>query len=962
MENFASALASAKYVTAPGPWIGHIPFAHWLIATLRPRRVVELGTYKGNSYMNFCQAMVDHGVNGQAFAIDTWEGDPQSGYYGEGILSSLRKEHDPSYGFFSTLIQSTFDAARPRFADGSVDLLHIDGCHTYEAVKHDFENWLPVLSDRGVVLFHDTCVCRGDFGVYKFWDEIKGAFPSFNFTHSNGLGVLCVGQQCPEQLLALDSRSGLTPIWSAAFRLFSMLGATYEYPEREATARADVEAYFCQAMAELKGQLQDAQAKLEAQKNVSQGRIDEERAKVLRVLNLGYQRIEDYRTQTRTMQAAQGSAKAAAEGAAGQANALVQEVNHLQHVLAATRQELERARAANHQLVSSTSWKITAPVRHLKFGLRSLKRVLSGRPASPHVSAEYAADQEAQQSLSQAQQTNAVSLQEWMRERAEIISSRRLLSTRRIGILTTQHTMFVAHGYVQVLERLGFSVTLLTSPPEHYEADLYFVICPQMFDRLPPPAKRIVVQMEQSVSSRWFTENYFEILRHSLGIIDYSSVNLEFLEEHGIGYPQTFHIPVGALRNYGDWLSLRGQSVRAGSENWDVLFYGDVNNDRRKFILEKISARFKTKVINDLFGPDLRREIESAKVVVNIHYYENALLETTRLYECISLGKKVVSEVGSDQEFHKDMEAVVGFVPIGDWEAMLQKIDEAVSGTDATDVQSFIKGSARNWQFYIGRMLLGLGVIDYKRFDRRFGIPELKSQSVLLSMPETTIRRNQALTEKDEGTAIFDGLRASPGWIGAAYSYKALAAAAMKSDIRELLVYEDDVDFPPNFPELKATIDAYLASKPGQWDIFSGFIADLHPETKVLDVCERDGVTFVTIDRVVSMVYNIYTRHALHLIARWDDNDRNSATGTIDRYLENTSNLRIVTTLPFSVGHRDDVNSSLWGVHNKEMRSMISISEQLLADRVWEFQVRQLLGNEFKSELDKKDQYRARAF
>ena len=199
---------------SPYAWAGHIPFAAWLISEFNPNIFVELGTHSGNSYFAFCQSVRSNQLKTKCYAIDTWEGDRHAGNYSEDIYLKVKKNNNLHYGDFSRLLRMTFDVALSQFKDHSIDLLHIDGLHTYEAVKHDFESWLPKLSRNAVVLFHDTNVRERDFGVWQYWDELKKSY-SFNleFLHSHGLGVLIINnkisEDIPEWLLDSHLKSDL---------------------------------------------------------------------------------------------------------------------------------------------------------------------------------------------------------------------------------------------------------------------------------------------------------------------------------------------------------------------------------------------------------------------------------------------------------------------------------------------------------------------------------------------------------------------------------------------------------------------------------------------------------------------------------------------------------------------------------------------------------------------------------
>src|SRR5580704_14587932 len=84
-------------VDATSTWLGHIPFAHWVVGTAKPHTLVELGTQNGVSYSAFCQAVVRNGFDTRCYAVNTWRGENQAGQDGEAVYRELHRFNDAHY-------------------------------------------------------------------------------------------------------------------------------------------------------------------------------------------------------------------------------------------------------------------------------------------------------------------------------------------------------------------------------------------------------------------------------------------------------------------------------------------------------------------------------------------------------------------------------------------------------------------------------------------------------------------------------------------------------------------------------------------------------------------------------------------------------------------------------------------------------------------------------------------------
>lgn len=149
--------------------------APFLALVGEPRCVVEIGAGAGGMLAGLCAVASDDAT---IVSVDL-EGGP----FGSGTTDdAIRRAAQPRPGQTLHLVRgdSRDAAVRRRVADlvpRPADVLFIDGDHTYDGVRADFENYRGLAGPRGVIALHDILEHPGvpDCQVHRFWHTLAGA-------------------------------------------------------------------------------------------------------------------------------------------------------------------------------------------------------------------------------------------------------------------------------------------------------------------------------------------------------------------------------------------------------------------------------------------------------------------------------------------------------------------------------------------------------------------------------------------------------------------------------------------------------------------------------------------------------------------------------------------------------------------------------------------------------------------
>jgi hypothetical protein len=216
--------------------------------------------------------------------------------------------------------------------------------------------------------------------------------------------------------------------------------------------------------------------------------------------------------------------------------------------------------------------------------------------------------------------------------------------------------------------------------------------------------------------------------------------------------------------------------------------------------------------------------------------------------------------------------------------------------------------------------------------------PKRDDVKIVLSMPETTERRNRAVMSLPAEMIFFDGVKQVPGWIGCAKSYKFLSQFLLDQGVSRVVICEDDVVLPPSYESDIRIIFEYLDSIEVEWDVFVGLTADFDYKTTIFDVQEFRGLRFLHCNNFTSTVFNIYNRSGLEKFASWHfDHSIEEQRNTIDRFLNQDSNLRVISLDKNLCEHDSNLSSTIWDHSNEEYDSMIIRSNYIRLGLIYEW-------------------------
>ena len=165
------------------------------VSEIKVNTMLEIGTFNGGTLFLFARKA---NSNAKIISLDLPEGKFGGGYekYKISFFSSFAQRNQHIFLIRTdSHLQSSYTKVKSVLKKHELDFLFIDGDHTYEGVKKDFQMYSPLVRKGGLIAFHDICIGPADVigEVHKFWEEIKKAYVYEEVIHDKNQGGFGIG-------------------------------------------------------------------------------------------------------------------------------------------------------------------------------------------------------------------------------------------------------------------------------------------------------------------------------------------------------------------------------------------------------------------------------------------------------------------------------------------------------------------------------------------------------------------------------------------------------------------------------------------------------------------------------------------------------------------------------------------------------------------------------------------------
>ena len=499
-----------------------------------------------------------------------------------------------------------------------------------------------------------------------------------------------------------------------------------------------------------------------------------------------------------------------------------------------------------------------------------------------------------------------------------------------IKILCSQNLISIGLGFKNIIDKIckntiNVSIQYYLTPLDIDNDDLYIIVHINKYENI--PKKYILYQIENSTSA-WFTDNYINLLKNSLCIWEYSVANIHKYEQI-IDKSKIYVMPMPFFKY---------EKNTTTEIKYDILFYG-APNKRRTNILNELSKKYNIKY-GIMFGKDLQTSIQQSKIILNLHYYNEPKLESCRLNECLQYDKLIISEksIKEDNYNMSLYENLVVFIDnindnLDNINILYESIDYWLLNYDEkiNSIKSNILKLEEKLLFHVQKCLLVFDIVTQNNM-----IFDMSSDDInCLHLIETPYRIEAFKKQELVPTyKIYPAIKHNIGWKGCGLSYQNIIYNAKRCNLPNITVCEDDCMFKSDFYDKYKIIKEFLSSVK-EWDIFVGCVAALPKDTIFYNITKYKDMTFFEVNKMHSMVFNIYNNSVYDIICNWD-NRTTKKINQIDQYIKN-KNIKNIITYPFefrclNVKSTLSMDNNVYLVYEKLFNNSLKLLEKKLEE------------------------------